>query len=539
MPDSRGSSVEEAPVGVDVIAPEAVVLALTAILDSEAFRSAPRSRDFLAYIVTEHLAGRGDRLGEHAVARHALGRSAYDSRLNSSVRVQASRLRTALQRYYDAEGASATIRISLPPGTYDPVVARHDPCPDTSTSPDAVAVAVLRFVSTGPGAELLGSTLCDAIVRRLRDFPGLTVIGPSTLAPAGTDAAPRPLGARFILEGRLTSSDDAVALEARLSDVASGDVAWRIAECVATADLDGSRLDDRWAAAVAGQVGDATGVIFRRALAREEHAGSAVHAARLAYTDYLMTGTSESVAAAAAALDRALGLQSTAELLAMRGAIHNAEVNQGTTATERDRELRSAERLARDALALDPDSAAAYLVLAGTAWQRRQWELAHRHATRAVDLAPWNPTVLMSAGTVQAVAGDWAGGAQTLRRGFRINPVHPGSAHSVTALACLVAGDDAGALAEASLVHVPGQLWGPLYRALALAALGYREQAWAEMAQVLELDPTFLQDPATYFTGRAVFTARELETLLAHFEPFRPGRASSGTGPAADGASSR
>jgi tetratricopeptide (TPR) repeat protein len=237
-----------------------------------------------------------------------------------------------------------------------------------------------------------------------------------------------------------------------------------------------------------------------------------------------MKGTGESVAAAATALDRALAQHSTAELLAMRGAIHNAEVNQGTTATERERELRSAERLAREALALDPDSAAAYLALAGTAWQRQQWDLAHRHATRAVDLAPWSPTILMSAGTVQAVAGDWAGGAQTLRRGFRINPVHPGSAHSVTALACLIAGDDASALAEASLVHVPGQLWGPLYRALALAALGYREQAWAEMAQVLELDPTFLEDPAAYFTERARLSAGELETLLARFEPFRAPR---------------
>jgi TolB-like protein len=524
MPDSPSSSIDEAPGGADVIAPEVVVLALTAILDSEAFRSAPRSRDFLAYIVTEHLAGRGDRLGEHAVARHALGRADYDARLNSSVRVQATRLRAALQRYYSAEGVGATVRISLPPGTYAPVVARHDPGQDTSTSPDDVAVAVLRFASTGPGADLLSSTLCDAIVHRLGDFSGLTVIGPSRLDPTGTDAASRQLGARFVLEGRVTSSEDAVALEARLGDVTSGDVAWRIAECVATADLDGSRLDDRWAAAVAGQVGDATGVIFRRALARDEHTGSAVHAARLAYTDYLMKGTGESVAAAATALDRALGQQSTAELLAMRGAIHNAEVNQGTTATERERELYSAERLARDALALDPDSAAAYLVLAGTAWQRQQWDLAHRHATRAVDLAPWNPTILMSAGTVQAVAGDWTGGAQTLRRGFRINPVHPGSAHSVTALACLIAGDDASALAEASLVHVPGQLWGPLYRALALAALGYREQAWAEMAQVLELDPTFLEDPATYFTERARFSTCELETLLAHFEPFRAPR---------------
>ncbi len=207
----------------------------------------------------------------------------------------------------------------------------------------------------------------------------------------------------------------------------------------------------------------------------------------------------------------------------MRGAIHIAEVDHGMAPTARERALRSAERLARTALAIDPASAPAYVVLGRTAWQRRQWDLAHRHATRAADLAPWSPTVLMTAGTVMAVAGDWTGGVETLREGFRLNPLHPGLAHSVSALACLIGGDDAGALAEASLVHVPGQLCGPLYRALALAALGYQEQAWTEMAHVLEIDPGFLDDPAAYFTGRARLAPCELETLLAHLTPFRAG----------------
>ena len=321
----------------------------------------------------------------------------------------------------------------------------------------------------------------------------------------------------------MTSDGEDARLEASLVEASSGEIAWRTTERLAIADLDDSGLDDRWAAAVAGQVGDSTGVILRRALARGEHPGSVVHAARLAYTDHLMQGTTESVSSAAYALDRALARGAGAELLAMRGAIHIAEMDQGMAPTGRERALCSAERLARTALAIDPASAPAYVVLGRTAWQRRQWDLAHRHATRAVDLAPWSPTVLMSAGTVMAVAGDWKGGVETLREGFRLNPLHPGLAHSVSALACLVGGDDAGALAEASLVHVPGQLCGPLYRALALAALGYQEQAWTEMAHVLEIDPAFLDDPAAYFAGQARLAPCELETLLAYLTPFRAG----------------
>ena len=523
MPGSRSASLEPDP-RPDAVGAEEVVAALTAVLDSQTFAAAPRSRDFLAYIVTEHLAGRDDRLGEHAVARHALGRVEYDARLNSSVRVQASRLRATLQRYYDVEGAAATVRFTLPAGTYAPVVERHEAGPPASAVQDDVAVAVLRFGSTGAGAAVIGTAVCDAVVEHLTGFPGLRVVGPTAVAPTDAESAARLLGVRFVLGGTVTVSDGAVGLEAVLTDASSGDTAWKVAECLAAADLDGAQLEDRWAAAVAGQIGDATGVIFRRALARDDGPSSSVYAARLAYNDYLMKGTAESIGAAAAALDLALESGPRAELLAMRGSIHNAEVNQGTATSDRERELCSADRLGRQALALDPNSAIAYLVLGGTAWQRQEWDTAHRHATRAAELAPWNPTVLMSAGTLMAVAGDWDEGVQTLRRGFRLNPLHPGSAHSIPALACLITGDDAGALAEASLVHAPGQPWGPLYRALALAGLGYRDQAWAEMSQVLEIDPEFLDDPASYFTGGASFSSDELDTLLAHFEPFRGGK---------------
>lgn len=522
MPSAPAWDVEPDQLEPDTVAPEEVVEALTAVLGSDTFSTAPRCRDFLAYIVTEHLAGRADRLGEHAVARHALGRSEYDARLSSTVRVQATRLRTALQRYYEAEGRGSAIRICLPTGRYAPTITRRDPPREPSPAHDTLAVAVLRFGCTGSGAELIGTALCDAIAHRLGEFPGLTVTGPAAVAPEGAVAA-RLLGARFVLEGMVTTTEDTVGLEATLTEVSSGEITWRVTKRLARAALAGSRLDDRWAAAVAGQVGDATGVTFRRALACDDHDGSVVYAARLAYTDYLMKQTADSVSAAAAALDAALATGRRAELLAMRGAIHNAEVNQGATSVQRERELSSAETLAREALALDPANASAYLVLGGTAWQRREWDLAHRHAARAVELAPWSPTVLMSAGTVMAVAGDWDGGVRTLREGFRLNPLHPGSAHAVAALACLISGDDAGALAEASLVQAPGQLWGPLYRALALAALGFSDQAWTEMAQVLEIDPTFLDDPASYFTSRARFDTAELDRLLNHFEPFGAG----------------
>jgi hypothetical protein len=76
----------------------------------------------------------------------------------------------------------------------------------------------------------------------------------------------------------------------------------------------------------------------------------------------------------------------------------------------------------------------------------------------------------------------------------------PGAYHVLPALAALVSGDDAGALAEASMVDAADQPWGPLYRALALAGLGYEDQARAEAERLLAVHPGFLDDPLAYFT---------------------------------------
>jgi hypothetical protein len=61
--------------GASEVGPSEAATALRRVLDSEAFARAARSRDFLAYVASEVLAGRGARLHERTVARYALGHS--------------------------------------------------------------------------------------------------------------------------------------------------------------------------------------------------------------------------------------------------------------------------------------------------------------------------------------------------------------------------------------------------------------------------------------------------------------------------------
>ena len=54
-------------------------------------------------------------------------------------------------------------------------------------------------------------------------------------------------------------------------------------------------------------------------------------------------------------------------------------------------------------------------------------------------------------------------------------------------------GDDALALAEASLIDAPTEVWGPYLRALALMGLGYTERAAVEMDEARAIEPAISQ----------------------------------------------
>ena len=106
--------------------PEADVRAeLDRILASKGFATAGRLSKLLRYVVEKTLAGETDQLKEYAVGIEVFERDEkYDPRLDSIVRVEAGRLRTKLDEYYNGEGSSSPIRISLPRGGYSAVFER-------------------------------------------------------------------------------------------------------------------------------------------------------------------------------------------------------------------------------------------------------------------------------------------------------------------------------------------------------------------------------------------------------------------------------
>lgn len=106
----------------DPLADPVVEEAVRSLVSGSALRLSERNRRFLSFVVDETLAGRAERIKAYAIGVDVFGRGPdFDPSTDPIVRIEATRIRTALAAYYEGVGAKDAIRILLRPGSYIPV----------------------------------------------------------------------------------------------------------------------------------------------------------------------------------------------------------------------------------------------------------------------------------------------------------------------------------------------------------------------------------------------------------------------------------
>src|SRR5215213_1607707 len=132
---------------------DAVRVALAHILGSPEFVAPERVRSFLSYVVEQTLAGQADQLKGYTIATTVFGRhESFDAQADPVVRIEAGRLRRALERYYLLSGQNAAIRIEVPKGGYVPTFTRRTlPAPESLTF-EALPAAAVTLPETGTTA---------------------------------------------------------------------------------------------------------------------------------------------------------------------------------------------------------------------------------------------------------------------------------------------------------------------------------------------------------------------------------------------------
>jgi len=214
-PDGDGKGLDSVN-GADSDAPNRAEIesVLRAIKASQVLARSQRLQSLLDHIVSETLKGHGDKLKECTIAVDVFGRPpSFDPRVDSIVRVQASRLRTHLAAFYKKPPPGLAVRIDLPAGGYQPTFTRiieasppapaaaakpHDPQagePPVPATPRSSAPLPGAFASIAAARPwVMPAILVAASLVLFAIFAVMFLGRPAAIDPARTFDSGRPAG---------------------------------------------------------------------------------------------------------------------------------------------------------------------------------------------------------------------------------------------------------------------------------------------------------------------------------------------------------
>ena len=197
---AAGEASPEREAGVPPVDADAVRAALGRIVESPDFAASERARRFLRYVVEETLAGRADRIKAFSVAVEVFGRKDdFDPQNDPVVRIEAGRLRRALERYYLLSGKDDPVFIDIPKGGYvpsftaramaaSPLAAEPPAQPPTATASPADAPKPPAVVPAARRSRHLAALALVILV--LAVAAGWLVLVTQPFAPATVAAVP-------------------------------------------------------------------------------------------------------------------------------------------------------------------------------------------------------------------------------------------------------------------------------------------------------------------------------------------------------------
>jgi hypothetical protein len=151
----------------EAVTPDEIRAALQRMTGSDVFSRSPQLGAFLRFVVEAVLQGKARRIKAYTIGIEVLRRDTkFDPQLDPIVRVEATRLRRAIERYYAGPGATDPIIIDLPRGSYVPTFRRREIAP---------ARAMFSIAAIGRWANALRRPLPSAAVAVLATVAVLSI----------------------------------------------------------------------------------------------------------------------------------------------------------------------------------------------------------------------------------------------------------------------------------------------------------------------------------------------------------------------------
>ncbi len=463
-------------------------------------------------MVEETLAGRADRIKAYTIATTVFERGDnFDPQQDPVVRMEARRLRNALERFYLTEGKHGLVKISIPKGRYVPQFESQAPPAgegpgNASAAPardDYVrSILVKHFEVEGDRLAFLGQDqrLTRLIMIGLSRYPGLCVYGPKSNSGYFLAADDEPPQAHRSADLELSGSEERraskISVNAVLLESRTGRVLWGQKFEPRGEPQSIPSIRDDVANAIVRTLAQPFGVIFNhaaQAASGKDRLALTVAECVMLFHQYRRSYRRNLYWPAREGLERAIvSNPECAEALACLSHLYTDAHRFGFASRDTPGMLwKQAEALAHKAVAVAPDSSCGYSALGQVYWVRQDVDASLRATRNALALNANAVEVTADLGLHWALLAKWDLALPLLKKASAMNPGY-GTAHRVgLSLYHFVGGRFDQAFAAAREIHGPDVTHGYVMQAIALSRLGRRADAADAVSSIRDIDPHY------------------------------------------------
>jgi adenylate cyclase len=364
--------------------------------------------------------------------------------------------------------------------------------------PDKPSIAVLPFdnLSSDPEQEYFSDGLTDEIIAVLSKVPKLFVIARNSTftykgKPVKVQQVSEELGVRYVLEGSVKKAGDKIRITAQLIDALSGHHLW--------AEQYDRKLDDIFA--VQDEITKSIITAMQVKLTVGEQARSAARGtnnleAYLKYfqaNEYIQQGNIESYALARKLAEQAIALDP--EYAAAYGVLSRLHIGDFwfDASKSQEQSLTEAIKLLQKAIDLDDSYAEAHSLLGWVFSHKGQHDKALAQVQKAVTLDPNSAESHFRLAKVLNFSDRNEAAILEYKIAIRQNPIPPSIYFWSLGLAYAETGqyDEGIAWCEKAINWEPDSLFARIMMAVVYSWSGRDDDARAEAAEVLRINPNF------------------------------------------------
>jgi len=364
--------------------------------------------------------------------------------------------------------------------------------------PDRPSIAVLPFdnLSGDPEQEYFSDGLTEEIISALSSVPKLFVIARNSTftykgKPVKVQEVSEELGVRYVLEGSVRKSGDKIRITAQLVDALSGHHLW--------AEKYDRKIDDIFA--IQDEITKKIITAMQVKLTAGEQARAVARGTNnleaylkcLQANEYMHQINPESNALGKQLAEEAIALDpeyAWAYYVLGRGHMLDVWVKASKSPKE---SIGKAIGLVQKAIALDDTNVDAQGLLAFLYSMTRQYDKSIVQAEKALALNPNSVSAHFFVGKTLSFAGRWEESIPEYKKAIRVNPIPSGNQLWSLGLSYAYTGqyDEAIKWCEKAVRQEPNDLLARMMMTVVYSLSGKDEQARAEAAEVLRIQPKF------------------------------------------------